>query len=126
MGRNNRQSHVKSDAYAFGGVVDSYHIRPMTNKKQAELRDSQDLSKGFGKKFHSASQKIAAIRRAKRIESQVNMQRQAENKGPDLWHVLVESKTGKKIKMAAMSRLESFERNRNIRDLGMEWTLGEM
>lgn len=94
------------------------HIYPMREETLKEIRKETDIESWV----RSSSKRI----RAKILETENNIRTQSENKGPDVWHVLVDHRDHKKIKQSAMSRHEAWRRNQTIKDIGMEWTLGEM
>ena len=113
---NNRHRPKRSD----GGMGNTYlNITPLTGKEFNQLKETVEW-------VNPHRTGPDRMRRMLKRAAAANVAEQSERKGPDLWHVLVESKTGKKIKQSAMSRAEAWRRNKNIRDLGMEWTLGEM
>jgi len=109
----------------MGGTMHSAHIVPMTNKKQIEIRDEKDIHKFCAKRDPDLVRRRLKIIRAKQIETAANYQRQSDNNGPDFWYVLVDS-NGVKMKSKAMSREEAERRNDSIRDVGLQWTRGEM
>jgi hypothetical protein len=123
-----KSEHSNSDKNCLGGTMNSNHIIPMTKKREVEINEHTNLKKVLAKTLKTGNRELwqTCLTRAKRIETASNIAKQAARKGPDVWHCLVESKTGKKIKAAAMSREEAFRRNKTIAELGMEWTLGEM
>lgn len=103
----------------------SAHIIPMTNKKRDEIRDEKDIHKYATKFVRDPQRRRLKIIRAKQIETAANYHRQAEKNGPDFWYVLVDS-SGVKMKSKAMSRDEAERRNESIKDVGFQWTRGEM
>lgn len=108
----------------MNGQVDPSHIYPMSKAKEKAL----NVSTNFTSLIHHPDLVTRRVRqiRAKMIETEWNIHQQSERKGPDRFHVLVESATGKKIKAKAMSRADAAERNESIASIGYEWTLGEM
>lgn len=101
-------------------------ITPLSKEEIKELKSvTRNLSavKAF---YGNPEMRKRMAQRAKAIQTKFNIHQQTERSGPDKWHVLVESSTGKKIKAHCMSRNEARQRNKTILGLGMEWTLGEM
>ena len=109
-----------------GGTMHYAHIVPMTNAKQEEIRDAQDLKKIVKRAGPQIQTFLRRLNRARTIATRDNINEQSQRNGPDVWHVLVEMGTRRKIKCAAMSRREAWRRNDTLKDLRMEWTLGTM
>ena len=118
-------AHIKSDANAFGGLVNSAHIVPMTNVKLKEIRDAKNIHKYAAKRTGDPVARKFRIIRAKQIETAQNEHTQSVNSGPDMFFVLVDSERNK-LKQTCISFEEARRRNDDIRELGMQWVRGEL
>jgi hypothetical protein len=111
----------KSDSYGSSIV----NILPMSKEKREELKQVMPHIKGRGA---TPEKRLENLKRRLRKRALVNESIRNETRGPDKWHVLIDFSTGvrRKVREAAMNKQERFERNKSIKDLGMEWTLGRM
>lgn len=122
MSRRGRSAHKGSDVSMTGGVMNYYHITPMSKAKEKELFRSTNIHAAIRGKPGPVMDSLRI--RAKRIESKINMARQTSAM-PDMWFCLVDVHGKKQGKHVAMSFAEAKRRNETIKDLGLQWTRGE-
>lgn len=116
-----RTNRTRASDGNLGNTV--FNIFPMSKEKREELREVYPHMKGHGS---TPEKRLANLKYKLSRRALVNRSESQSRFGPDKWHVLVEMGTRRKIKEAPMSRKECFARNKTIKDLGMEWTLGRM